>query len=464
MQLSGKSNPACRQVTELWLAVSIFAATAGPATAQTDVADGIPPVSIATSLPDNGDPTGTRKWLAQHGITYGLVYTGEALGNVSGGIRRGGLYQGKLEAFAAIDFGKLAGWQGLSFFGNAFQIHRTSGMRAEHFNSLITISNIEAVPSTRLSELWFEQKLFDDRFGFRFGQLAADAEFFIADYGRMFLSNDWPTITGANLPGGGPAYPLATPGLRWRYDPDKNWSALVAVFNGDPGEQGIVNTTGTNFRINDPPLLMGEIQYRRNQGKDDQGLAGAYRLGGWHHFGQFHDHRFGTDGLSLADPLSNGIARRLRGNSGLYGVVDQQLWRPADGGPDSGIGVFSRIAGSPSDSSHINFFLDSGIVFSGLIPGRPNDRFGASFIYGNIANRLRAFDRDVILHSGTAQPVRNYEMTIELSYQAQIKPGWTVQPTFEYVRHPGGHISDPDRPERAIRSGAIFGVRTMVAY
>ena len=81
-------------------------------------------------MPDNGDPTGPGSWLARHGITYGLVYTGEALRNVSGGVRRGGLYQGKLEAFTAVDFGKFAGWQGLSFFGNAFQIYRTSGMRA----------------------------------------------------------------------------------------------------------------------------------------------------------------------------------------------------------------------------------------------------------------------------------------------------------------------------------------------
>jgi porin len=453
-------------VSKLRLNVSVLAAMAmaEPAMAETDLVDGIPPVSIATSMPANGDPTGSRRWLAEHGITYGLVYTGEALGNVSGGIRRGGLYQGKLEAFTAIDFGKSAGWQGLNFFGNAFQIHRTSGMRGEHFNSLITISNIEAVPSTRLSELWLEQKLFDDRFGFRFGQLAADAEFFISDYSRMFLSSDWPTITGANLPSGGPAYPLATPGVRWRFDPDKNWSALVAVFNGNPGEQGTVNTTGTNFRINDPPLLMGEVQYRRNQGKDDSGLAGIYRLGGWHHYGDFHDHRFGTDGLSLAAPLSNGIARRIPGNSGIYAVIDQQIYRPVDGGPDSGVGIFSRISGSPSGSSHINFFFDGGIVFSGMIPSRPNDKFGASFIHANISNQVRGFDRDMIAHSGIAQPVRSNELTIELSYQAQIKPGWTLQPTFEYVTRPGGHISDPDRPERPIKSGAIFGVRTTIAY
>ena len=61
---------------------------AGPAMAETDISDGIPTASIATSMADNGDPTGSRKWLARHGITYGLIYTGEALRNESGGIRQ----------------------------------------------------------------------------------------------------------------------------------------------------------------------------------------------------------------------------------------------------------------------------------------------------------------------------------------------------------------------------------------
>jgi porin len=99
-----------------------------------------------------------------------------------------------------------------------------------------------------------------------------------------------------------------------------------------------------------------------------------------------------------------------------------------------------------------------------MIPGRPDDKFGASFIYANISDQARAFDRDTIARSGNEMPVRNYETTLELSYQAQIVPGWTLQPNFQYVIHPGGHISDPDRPERAISNGAIFGVRTTIAY
>ena len=107
MQLSCNSSKDYFPVSKLRLNISVLAAIAiaEPAMAETDIVDGIPPVSIATSMPADGDPTGSRRWLAQHGITYGLIYTGEALGNVPAGLRRGSLYQGKLEAFAAVDSG-----------------------------------------------------------------------------------------------------------------------------------------------------------------------------------------------------------------------------------------------------------------------------------------------------------------------------------------------------------------------
>jgi porin len=252
--------------------------------------------------------------------------------------------------------------------------------------------------------------------------------------------------------------------VRLRFDPDENWSALLALFNGNPGDQETINRTGTNFRVNDPPLLMGEVQYRYNQEKDTKELAGILRLGGWHHFGMFDHQRFDPSGVSLAHPLSNGAARQFRGATGIYGVIDQQIYRPDGGGPDSGVSVFSRISATPSDRSLVNFFLDSGIVVSNMIPGRPADKFGASFIYANISDQARAFDHDMISFSGTEQPVRDYEITVELSYQAEIKPGWTLQPSFQYVFHPGGNAPDETNPKRPIKSGAIFGLRTTITY
>ena len=58
---------------------------------------GITVPSIATSLPQYGDPFGTRKWLNDRGITYSLIYTNDVLGNLSGGIRTGTIDQGKLK-------------------------------------------------------------------------------------------------------------------------------------------------------------------------------------------------------------------------------------------------------------------------------------------------------------------------------------------------------------------------------
>lgn len=435
-----------------------------PAFAEDAASNGIPSPSIATSLPADGDPFGVRRRLAEKGISYGLVYTGEALRNFSGGVRQGGIYEGKLEGFLNADFEKLAGWKGLNLFANGFQIHGPGGLRDYHFESLITISNIEAVPSTRLSELWLEQKLFNDAFSVRFGQLTADGEFFVSNYAKLFISNDWPTILGANLPSGGPAYPLSTPGVRLKFDPDPHWSMLVALFNGNPGNQATQNRHGTNFRVNDPPLLMAELQYRYNQEKTSSGLAGILRLGGWHHFGKFDHQRFDDLGLSLADPLSSGFARQLQQTSGIYGIFDQQIYRPKGGDADSGISLFGRFGATQSDRNLVDFFFDTGIVFAGMLPGRPDDKFGASLIYARMSDHASALDWDTIALSGAIQPVRDYEMLLEISYQAQIKPGWTVQPVFQYVFHPGGNVPDAAFPERAVRSGALFGVRSTIAY
>jgi len=432
-------------------------------------AAGLPSPSIATSLPYQGDPGGVRRWLSDRGINYGFVYTGEVLGNVSGGLRRGAIYEDKIETYVAADFEKLIGWKGLTFYSNQFWIHGTGNLGRDFVGNMITISNIEALPSNRLSEIWLEQKLFNDRFSIRVGQLTTDSEFFNSKYFELFINSDWPTITSENLPSGGPAYPLSTPGVRFAFQPTKDLSLLLALFNGDPagpgpGDAEIKNRHGLNFRLRDPPLLIGEAQYGYNQEKTATGLAGMIRLGAWHHFGRFDDQRFDIAGRSLADPLGSGIARALRGNDGIYGIIDQQIYRPAGGDADSGVALFSRISASPSDRNLINFYIDGGVTFAGMIPSRPDDKFGATFIYANVSDRARALDRDTILFTGMPQPVRDFELTLEFTYQAQIRPGWTLQPDIQYVFHPGGRVPDPNFPAAALKDAAIFGLRTTIAY
>ncbi len=421
---------------------------------------GITSPSIATSLPDNGDPWGVRRSLASKGITYNLIYTNDVLSNLGGGIKRGTIDQGKLEAQFMVDLQKLAGWQDTTFYANIFQIHNTGRMRRDYVGGLNTIAAIEATPTTRLSELWIERW-----FGpasFRVGQLAADAEFFYSDISaETFMQSDWPTIAAANLPGGGPAYPLSTPGVRFKYEFPKDASLLLAVFNGDPagpcaGDPDTCNRYGLNFRLRDPPFMIGELQFRWNRGKDDAGLARTLKLGAWTHFGQFADQRFAIDGTLLANPAGNGIPLQHRGDFGIYTVLDQQLYRPKGGEPDSGVSVFTRASVSPSDRNMIDMEIDAGVLFSGMIEKRKDDKFGASVIYSRFSNNARAFDQD-LNNFGIPTPVRDFEANLELTYVAQIIPGWTVQPDFQYIWHPSDKgIRKPD--------AKVIGLRNVVKF
>lgn len=150
---------------------------------------GVPDHSVSTSVPPVlADPGDIRRALADAGVQIGVSYTGGMLGNVSGGMKQSTHYAGLLELYTDIDFEKLSGWRELSFHTSVYQTHGTS-ISGANLGSLASVSNIEAYPSSRLFELWFEQKLLNDKVSIRFGQLAADAEFFIAEGGGNFINS-----------------------------------------------------------------------------------------------------------------------------------------------------------------------------------------------------------------------------------------------------------------------------------
>jgi porin len=432
--------------------------------------------SIQGSLGPLGDPLGLRGTLSEHGVTFSLTYIGEVLGNVSGGERRGAVYGGRLDGQLDVDLGRAAGWSGATFHTSFFQIHGP-GLSSRYLGNLLTVSSIEAVPTTRLFELWLEQKLLDDKLSVRAGQLAADTEFVVSQYAALFVNSTfgWPGLLAADLPNGGPAYPLATPGIRVRWTPDETWSGMVGVFNGAPAGMRATDPQrqdrdGLEFRLSDPALIMAEVGYSYDAGTAQMPLPGTAKLGAWGHLGRFDDLRFAQTGPDagaplLADPASSGIARRLPGNAGGYLVVDQLLYR-APGTKDGGLGTFVRVLGAPGDRNLLSFYVDGGLTYKGLIPGRPDDTVGVSVAYAQISGAARAFDADLaVFNPDVFQPVRKSEAVLEVTYQAQIAPGWTVQPDFQYIRRPAGGVVNPRSPTGAlVKDAAVFGVRSAVKY
>ena len=419
-----------------------------------------------------GDWGGLRTDWENQGVQLGANYIGEILGNPTGGVRRGAIYEGRLEVLLNLDLEKIAGWSGATIHANAYQIHGRGLSANDLGNNLLIASGIEAQRSTRLFDLWLEQQLWSNLVAVRIGQLAADDEFIVSQYASLFMNSTFgfPGITATDLPSGGPEYPLSTPGVRVKLQPTDQLSFMAAVFNGNPAGPGPGNpqlrdASGTAFRVNDDAFTIAEAAYALNQEKDATGLPGTYKLGGWYHSGLFADQRFDSAGLSLANPLSSGVPAQHRGDYGLYAVVDQMVWRMPET-KDQGLGVFLRLSVSPSDRNEVDFYADGGINYKGLLPSRGDDVLGLGVAYARIGDAASGLDRDVNFFNGTSRPVRDYEMALELTYRAQLAQWWTVQPDLQVIFHPGGHVPDPSDPtgRRPIGDAVVVGARTSIAF
>lgn len=456
-----------------FIAVVLFAVSTGTAFAQQDKkTDDDQPAD-----PDTGESTVQETTLGllpnpfeKYGVKFAATYIGETLGNVSGGLKQGAIYEGRLNLAVDVDLQKLMGWRELSFHANMFQIHG-DGLSRSNLQNFLVASGIEALPSTRLYEIWFEQK-WGDTLSLRAGQLAADTEFMNAKYTDVFTnaSLGWPAITSVNLPSGGPSPPLAALGARLRANLTENWTVSAAIFDGDaagpgPEDPQLRDNHGVNFRINDPPLVIGEVQYIWNGKKGDPGLDGKFKLGGWRHFGEFADQRLTAQGVSIANPSGSAMPANLQGNFGIYSVFEQKVYRVGKD-DDRGIGIFARVSYSPPDRNLIDRYADGGIEFIGLSDARPKDKFGIAAGYAHVSGRARALDIDYQQLMGPSWPLRSFESLLTAVYQYEVRSGWTLQPNFQYIVHPGGGATSPTGPNpgKHLKDAAVLGLRTVLKF
>jgi porin len=426
-------------------------------------------------------PKWLNEWhdgLAAKGLNFGATYVGDFIGNVSGGTSRGFIHLGRFDLSVDADLEKLVGWTGGRFFANTYEIYGR-GLTRNYIHSLAAISETEALPDARLYNAYFEQSFYHDALNIRVGQQAADVEFFDSQTDDLFINSTfgWPAIMASNLPAGGPSPPIAVPGIRVKAALSDRITVFGAVFNGNPARPGdgdpqLRDNHGLAFRINDPPWFIGQVRFDYDIDIGGRPLAGNFTPGGWYHTGQFDDQRFTAQGLSIADPSGTGLAAKLRGNFGIFATIEQTLYRPPSvtekGVSNSlpGVTVFGRIAYSPPDRNLIDLYLDGGIGFVGLVPGRPLDRIGMGIAYMQISGADRNLDRDTQFFSGLPSPVRSSESVLELIYEAHIKPGWLLAPYFQYVFRPSGGIQNPNDPSGILRIGdaAVFGVTTTLKY
>jgi len=424
-----------------------------------------------------GDLWGLRTFLSRYGMTLSLQETSECLGNATGGIQQGATYDGLTQGVLQMDTSRAFGLRGGLLNVSGLFIHGVN-LSPGNLDVLQTASGIEADDGVRFWEIWYDQKFFDSygvsRFDIKLGQQSLDQEFMDSINAAYFVNTmfGWPMVPSADLPGGGPAYPLSALGARLQWKPVDGINILGGVYNGSPaptsaGDPQQADPHGLSFPLNGGLLAIAEIQYSYPSLGDmvyssTPALSGTYRLGFWYNTENFADERYDDQGLSQANPASDGNPLNHSGDYSIYGVADQMIWRSAKD-PNRTLSFFARAMWAPEDRNLIDFSVNAGFVLKDPFTYRTDDVFGLAMGYAHVSPAVAGLASDTAFYDpGAFSPQPSGETFVEATYQYFVFPWFQLQPDVQYFFNPGGGVENPNSPGQLINNELVLGTRAIL--
>jgi carbohydrate-selective porin OprB len=187
---------------------------------------------------------------------------------------------------------------------------------------------------------------------------------------------------------------------------------------------------GTDFVLqegNKGALVVGEIDYLRNQKSTDTGKPGQYAIGFLHSNNSFP---------TLPDGKQNSDSY-----SGMYVMGQQMIYRPAVPGTSQGLTAWGTwTSNSKPLVNPMPVFFGAGLSYEGLISARPRDLVSVGWIYGKASKFI---------------PSAGAEQLIEANYQWRHSRYLLITPHFQYIVKPGG---------RSLPGAAIAGIQLALTF
>jgi porin len=388
-----------------------------------------------------------RKQLADsNGVTFNGQLINDMLWNTMGGASVGNGDTGVLQFGLDADMKKLAGVEGGTFHTSWLWLYGKD-INANVANAF-SVSGIAANPAFRCYELWYQQAFLNNLFSLRGGLLAIDTDFSLSDTAALFVNSSFglANLGTFNLVNSGPQYPMATPGIRLEINPT-GWLSLHSIFaQANPfSQQENQHNFNWNFGSSGGLLSINEAKAAWKTLLKTE-LPGSAKAGFWIQSGS---------SPSLPEEFSFTAPSNLQYSTGFYGILDQAIYQVPDEGknpkpavnsssPDDsvvpepseatprGLNAFVRGGFCPQPDNPMSLFVDSGLVYTGLLPCRKADRLGLAFAYGQVSPGYRT------LAGQQEIPGASFEAVTELTYSIQLTPAITLQPDLQYVLHPGG--------------------------
>lgn len=380
--------------------------------------------------------------LADSPIEVGLGVTSIYQSNIKGGTsthNRRGRHAGSYDLELTANMQQLLGIKGGTLY-----IHtegrwsKSSGINSPSVGSAFGVNaDGGARRSMDITELWYEQALFENTLRVRFGKLDITGGFECRGCPVSFDSSTYANDETGQFSNGAlvnnPTIPFPDYGLGAivYWNPVEWWYASVGVIDAqtDARETGF----RTAFHKEDYFFYVFETGFAPQLDSANGPLKGAYRVGFW------------NDSQPKANTDRVDAGKNYRDDIGFYLSCDQMLVKEnADFGDNQGLGAFFRYGYAPSIRNDITNFWSAGFQYHGLLDSRDDDILGVGFAQGFFSDT-----------AASTYPA-DYESILEIYYNAQITPWFNLSPSLQYVTNPGGSNTAKD--------AVVFGLRAQLAF
>ncbi len=352
------------------------------------------------------------------GLSCERNYTADLASNFSGGLKTGTLYLGKFDLcldFSSQDAGL---WKGTTLRIHPVNTH--GGKPSENLcGDFQGISNIEAGDLTYFHELWISQQV--NQVKITAGLQDLNAEFAVCDAGCSFLNGSFGvhSTIADNIPA--PIFPLTALGIQLNWEISRQISLKLAAFDGLP-EDFSSNPYNTSWKLNKKEgiLSIAETGYTYTIRKTHPGVL---KLGTY-----YHDH---------SNPEDEENGGETTANYGAYLIIDQLLYKNDAG---KTIHLFTQFSISPQQRNDHCCYTGAGVHVKSLFNKRKQDETGLAVAHARFNRRS--------VHA---------ETIVEWFYKAEIRPGFFIQPDFQYIVNPSGTDEAlPDAFAGILRMGITF--------
>lgn len=394
-----------------------------------------------------GDWGGERTKLASEGIIFSLSNIGDFQTDVTGDQVHHATYDGRFRGIVDINFKKLADVDGEFFFTGLWQYGRNNtaqypaggGSFGNPYHVNTFTSSVGGEESERIDQIWYQQGFADGMFKVKFGQVAASSEFGATDFYDAFVNDELAYAPDALYNIRQSFSPAGKPGIIL-------WGDLSDVAKGLYVKAGAFTAYVNPYR----PDSNG-IYY---QDDFNHGMTAAFEVG-YNEQNTVYPgvYKAGLNGneLHYVNPYTG---ESYRGDYNAYVVVEKTVYHPTgtDGKLEAkkGLDLVSEFIGAPGDRNPLQYEITAGGRYTGLIPGRDEDKVDFGVIYSDVGTAFSSAYRTVNGHG------LGGETTLELGYQYNPAPWFSIQPDIQNIISPQGDSNRGDI--------LILGLRTIVQF